>query len=409
MLQADNQGAPERVAHTSGPGRTCAEPILAAAPLTSPSQHQLTLSIIIKALNEERHIASAIESALGSLGEIDAEVILADGGSTDRTIEIARQYPIVIVQLTQTKDRSCGSGAQLGFQYSRGRYLLLMDGDMQLDPGFLPAAIEMLTRNPRLAGVGGTISEPDLVNEEYEQRRKRFNQDNRVGRVTRLDSSGLYRRAAIESIGYLTDRNLHASEEFDLGARLHCAGWTLIKTDRPIVYHETHRGNVYRLLLRRVLTMYACAPGEVLRAAMAKRYFWFGLRNNRQWLICVVVTAWWGTLLSTLALPGFLRLLTAGVIVLLPFAGMSLRWRSFRLGLYSVATANAIALCFWPGLLRPRIAPTSWIESTALRSPQLDGGQKRQSPAFGSPDAPAAAEFSFRSSRDARGVERLNT
>ena len=198
MLQADNQEAPEGVAHTSGPGRTRVEPILAGAPLTSPSQQQLTLSIIIKALNEERYIASAIESALGSVGEIDGEVILADGGSTDRTIEIARQYPIIIVQLNQTKDRSCGSGAQLGFQYSRGRYLLLMDGDMRLDPGFLPVAIEMLEQNPRLAGVGGKISEPVEVNEEYEQRHKRFNPDNHVGPVTRLDSSGLYRRAAIE-------------------------------------------------------------------------------------------------------------------------------------------------------------------------------------------------------------------
>ena len=239
MLQADNQEAPEGVAHTSGPGRTRVEPILAGAPLTSPSQQQLTLSIIIKALNEERYIASAIESALGSVGEIDGEVILADGGSTDRTIEIARQYPIIIVQLNQTKDRSCGSGAQLGFQYSRGRYLLLMDGDMRLDPGFLPVAIEMLEQNPRLAGVGGKIAEPVEVNEEYEQRRKRFSPDNRVGPVTRLDSSGLYRRAAIELIGYLTDRNLHASEEFDLGARLHCAGWTLTKIDRLIVHHET--------------------------------------------------------------------------------------------------------------------------------------------------------------------------
>jgi hypothetical protein len=210
------------------------------------------------------------------------------------------------------------------------------------------------------------------VNEEYEQRRKRSNPNNRAGRVTRLDSSGLYRRDAIESIGYLTDRNLHALEEFDLGARLHCAGWTLVKIDRPIVHHEVHGGSVYRLLLRRVLTRYACAPGELLRAAMAKRYFWFGLRNNRQWLVCLLVTAWWGTLLTTVALPGSLRMLTAGVILLLPFAGMSLRWRSFRLGLYSVATANTIALCFWPGLLRPRIAPASWIESTALQSSQQD-------------------------------------
>src|SRR5215469_13906371 len=85
------------------------------------------VSVIIKALNEERNIAAAIESALAGLGEIEGEIILADGGSRDRTVEIARRYPITIVQLNNPEDRSCGSGAQLGFQYSGGRYLLLMD------------------------------------------------------------------------------------------------------------------------------------------------------------------------------------------------------------------------------------------------------------------------------------------
>ena len=400
MVRAGNPEAHEEVAHTSGRGRACAGSTPAVVPRAPQSKQQLTMSIIIKALNEERHIASAIESALAALREIDAEVILADGGSTDRTIEIARRYPIVIVQLNQTEDRSCGSGAQLGFQYSRGRYLLLMDGDMRLHPGFLPVAIETLARNPNLAGVGGVVSEPDVVNEEYEQRRKRHSPDRSVGRVTRLDCSGLYRRAAIELIGYLTDRNLHGAEEFDLGARLHCAGWTLVKIDRPIVDHEPHTGSAYRLLLRHVFNRRAGALGELIRAAMAKRYFWFVIRNNRQWLVCLLVTGWWIVLLTTVALPGSLSVLAAGVILLLPFAGMSLRWRSFRLGLYSVAAGNAVALCFWPGFLRPRIAPASLIESTVLQSPQLD--QDR-------PTDQLPQEFGCRSSRDARGAEQLKT
>ena len=44
------------------------------------------VSIIIKALNEERYIATAIESALIALAGLDGEVILADSGSSDRTI-----------------------------------------------------------------------------------------------------------------------------------------------------------------------------------------------------------------------------------------------------------------------------------------------------------------------------------
>src|SRR5262245_60437822 len=96
-----------------------------------------TVSIIIKALNEEQHIGAAIESALTILESIDGEVILADSKSTDRTMEIARRYPIKIVQLNSSADRSWGAGAQLGFQYSSGRYLCLIDGDMRLHREFV--------------------------------------------------------------------------------------------------------------------------------------------------------------------------------------------------------------------------------------------------------------------------------
>jgi hypothetical protein len=58
--------------------------------------------------------------------------------------------------------------------------------------------------------------------------------------------------------------------------------------------------------------------------------------------------------------------------LLRPFAVMSLRWRSVRLGLYSVIGWNAVALCFWPGWLRSRIPPASWIESVVLQVPERD-------------------------------------
>ena len=48
----------------------------------------LKVSIIIKALNEERHIAAAIESALVAAEGMESEVILADCASTDRTLAI---------------------------------------------------------------------------------------------------------------------------------------------------------------------------------------------------------------------------------------------------------------------------------------------------------------------------------
>lgn len=59
----------------------------------------MSVSIIIKTLNEEKRIAEAVESALKALPGGKVEVIVADSGSTDRTIEIAQSYPIKISTL----------------------------------------------------------------------------------------------------------------------------------------------------------------------------------------------------------------------------------------------------------------------------------------------------------------------
>lgn len=342
------------------------------------TRKQPTVSILIKALNEERHIAAAIESALAALGEVDGEVILADGGSSDRTVEIARRYPVTIVQLARAADRSCGSGAQLGFQYSSGRYLLLIDADMRVHDGFLPAALAVLEAHSTVGGVGGSVIECRIVNQEFEQRDKRLDPDRNAGPVTRLNGCGLYRRAAIESIGYLTDRNLHGAEELDLGARLHARGWTLIKIERPAVDHHGHAGSAYCLLLRRMTTRNSSATGELFRAAIGRSHFWFVARHDRGGLLCVLVAGWWSALLLTaLLLHGWPAALTGGAILLLPIAAMSLRWRSVRLGMYSIAAWNVYALSFLPGFLRPRTEPASWIESTVLKEgAQPHGGAR---------------------------------
>ena len=132
-----------------------------------------TVSIVIKALNEERHIATAIEGALAALDGSSGEVILADSASTDRTVKIAETYPITIVRMSRLEDRSCGAGAQLGYQYSRGEYVCLIDGDMRLYQDFLSSAIRFLEDNPGVAGVGGMIVELEKGNFEYVRRAAR--------------------------------------------------------------------------------------------------------------------------------------------------------------------------------------------------------------------------------------------
>lgn len=333
-----------------------------------PKDQRPTVSIIIKAFNEERHIAGAIESALAALAGISGEIILADGASTDRTVAIAKEYPIKIVRLDNTADRSCGAGAQLGFQYSRGEFICLMDGDMHLRRSFLAAGIGALRENPALAGVGGAVVDHDADNLEYAQRVRRFDPDRRPGPVTRLGGCGLYRRTAIAAVGYLTDRNLHGCEELEAAARLHAAGWTLARIDCTAVDHFCRTGNPYGQLLGRMKSRNAWGPGEVIRAALGQPQFGYLVRNDRNSMLCGLVGLWWCAMAAALLFGnGVWALPAAAALLALPFAAMSLRWRSLRNGIYSVTAWNAQALCFLPGFLSPRKPTANWIASHVIK------------------------------------------
>jgi glycosyltransferase involved in cell wall biosynthesis len=327
------------------------------------------VSILIKALNEEKNISGAIESAIAALDGVSGEIILADSLSTDSTVEIAKKYPIRIVTLARAKDRSCGVGAQLGYQYSAGDYVCVMDGDQRLYRGFLAAAIESLEADQTLAGVGGVIVEREEGNLEYIKRATRDDPGRRPGYVTRLDCGGVYRRTAIESTGFLTDRNLHSGEEFDLGARLAAHGWRLARIDQLAIDHFGHRGSAYALLVQRVRSRMAFGAGETLRAALFRPQFGFVMRQ--QWRLFALWTAmhfWWACLAATpFLLHGAMQIISVlAVLILFPTAFMMLRCRSISLGLYSVVAWNIYALCFIPGLLRRRTDPAGWIESREL-------------------------------------------
>jgi glycosyltransferase involved in cell wall biosynthesis len=328
------------------------------------------VTVIIKALNEERHIATAIGSAVAALNGMQGEIILADGASTDRTVEIAAQYPIKIVSLASVTDRSCGAGVQLGYQYSSGRYVCLIDGDMRLHGPFLSAAIEFLKTHPQFAGVGGTIVECETGNAEYVKRAGARDPDRRPGEVSRLDCGGVYRREAIEAVAYMGDRNLHGGEEFELGVRLRALGWRLARIDVPAIEHHGHSGNSYALLRRRWATGFAFSTGEILRATFGTPAFPLALRKLR-WELCLfaAVHGWWLALIATafLAHGSPAAMMSAAALALFPFVTMALRCRSVRLGLYSVAAWNIYAAGLWPGLWRRRVDPACWIQSAVLR------------------------------------------
>ncbi|AUC94464.1 MULTISPECIES: glycosyltransferase family 2 protein [Bradyrhizobium] len=329
----------------------------------------MAVSVILKALNEEARIGPALESVLAALEGIGGEAIVADGGSRDQTLAIAAKYPVRIVQLEPAIAPSCGIGPQLGFQYSREPFICLMDGDMLLDPGFLPDALAWLANNPGAAGVTGHVVEMNDTSLEYVRRGRRVSPENRIGEIDRMNGGGLYRRAAIEQVGYLSDRNLHGYEEFDLGVRLRARGWTLHRLDRSFVRHFGHAVNAYALLVRRWKSGYLRGIGELLRAAFGKPQWKQLVQELPELKLWGAVYLWLAAMvvLPFLTSPPGLGLaidaaMIAGVIGL-----MSVRQRSLTLGLYAVVAWLFHAAALPLGFFHSRQAPAAWIDSRVVR------------------------------------------
>lgn len=329
----------------------------------------MKLAIGIKALNEEKHIASAIRSALAAIQSVDGEVVLADSGSTDRTIDIARQFPIRIVQLADTAQRCCGAGAQLAFQSIEAEYFYLLDGDMILDTDFVKVGIDYLDRHPQIAAVGGHIEERNTGAAEFRIRADNLRRDThwRPGVVDRLDCGGLYRVTAIREAGYFADRNLHAFEEFELAARLRSLGWTLERLDHPAAEHFGHVSSSYRLLWRRLRSGYAGGAGEVLRGAIGNAHLPEVLRGLSHVRHGLIVILWWCLLAAAL----FFNPLAISALALLPVLYLSARRRSLSLGLFSFASWNVSALGLITGFIRKRVAPSELLASRQIDEKKL--------------------------------------
>jgi glycosyltransferase involved in cell wall biosynthesis len=105
------------------------------------------LSVVVTVMNEEENIRPLVEAIDSALATIDYEVIFVDDGSTDGTrtrIKEAVNTRIVLVELRKNYGQSTAMTA--GIDHTTGRYIALLDGDLQNDPTDIPSMLELLKR-----------------------------------------------------------------------------------------------------------------------------------------------------------------------------------------------------------------------------------------------------------------------
>jgi glycosyltransferase involved in cell wall biosynthesis len=96
----------------------------------SPTLVLPRVSFVIPTLNEEKNLPYLMPR----LSEWAYEVIIVDGRSTDRTVEIARQLrPDVIIVMEPKPGK--GAALRAGFNAARGDVIVMLDADNSMEPG----------------------------------------------------------------------------------------------------------------------------------------------------------------------------------------------------------------------------------------------------------------------------------
>ncbi len=126
-------------------------------PSTGLDPEAVTVSVVIPTLNEAKNLPHV----LPGIPDWVHEIVLVDGGSTDGTIEVAKELRDDIVVI---EDLTPGKGAALrrGFEVSEGEIIVMIDADGSMNPGEIPAFVSVLiggsdyAKGSRFCHGGGT-------------------------------------------------------------------------------------------------------------------------------------------------------------------------------------------------------------------------------------------------------------
>ncbi|MFH1246728.1 MAG: glycosyltransferase [Candidatus Liptonbacteria bacterium] len=115
------------------------------------------ISILTPVINVEKYIGETIQSVL-SQSYKDWEMIIMDGASKDRTVEIAKSYAVKHpnIRVYSEKDEGSWHAFDKMFDLAEGEYITNLCGqDGFLDRDWLKACIEVFDRDPEVALVWG--------------------------------------------------------------------------------------------------------------------------------------------------------------------------------------------------------------------------------------------------------------
>lgn len=188
----------------------------------------MLVSVIIPTKNEQANIGNLLKSLTRqSFG--DFEIIVVDNNSRDRTLQIAKKF----TKKVYLKGSERSSQRNFGLKKAKGKYVLFLDADMQLEKNVLKECFESI-KEKKICGI---LIDEISTGKNFLSRVK--NLEKNIYRGQReIEAARFFRKKDLEKIGGY-DNNLVSGEDWDLTIRIHKFGQLFKIKSR--IYHFENR------------------------------------------------------------------------------------------------------------------------------------------------------------------------
>ena len=223
------------------------------------------LSVIMVTHNHADLALATLRSARAATGPLSVQWLVVDSGSTDGTADaIAAEAPDVT--LLRCANIGFAAGNNRGLALARGRYVLLLNPDVEIIRGRLSELVEELDRRPDVGIASVVLRDPDhslqysirrypspllalgeaLATPRWSPVRSWREEEVRPRRYAATRSVDwlvgaflIARATAIDDVGWLDGRFFLYSEEIDWCYRFRQAGWDVRHMPLMDVIHHT--------------------------------------------------------------------------------------------------------------------------------------------------------------------------
>ena len=167
-----------------------------------------------------RNEATNLPRCFASIQRLTRRIVFVDSNSSDRSVEIAREYGIPVIVVLDSNFYSAALGRMVGAKKCETSLMQFLDGDMELAPDWIPTAIQFMNRNQKAAVVHGFKRE---FKNEKDLEHYSIKADKKNWRSDYLQGAYLIKRDVYRESGGL-DPRFPGEEERDLYVRIHDIG-----------------------------------------------------------------------------------------------------------------------------------------------------------------------------------------